>query len=61
MFPVNTMAYDSVSPDEAHPGFHSKPLDAAIGQVPAPYSPGSRHDQQIQMKHTKHYQNTIFS
>jgi hypothetical protein len=22
---------------------HSKPLDAAIGRVPAPYRPGSRH------------------
>jgi hypothetical protein len=22
---------------------HSKPLDAAIGQVPAPYRPGGRH------------------
>jgi len=27
----------------AHPGLHLKPLDAAIGQVPAPYRPGGRH------------------
>ena len=26
---------------------HSKPLDAAIGRVPAPYRPGGRHGQQI--------------
>jgi hypothetical protein len=25
------------SPDGAHPGLHSKPLDAVISQVPAPY------------------------
>jgi hypothetical protein len=31
----------------AHPGLHLKPLDAAIGRVPAPYCPGSRHGQQI--------------
>jgi hypothetical protein len=31
------------TPDGAHPGLHSKPLDAAIGQVPAPYCPGGRH------------------
>ena len=29
------------SPDGAHPGLHGKPLDAAIGQVPAPYRPGA--------------------
>ena len=34
-------------PDEAHPGLHSKPLDAAIGQVPEPYRPGGHHGQQI--------------
>jgi hypothetical protein len=28
------------SPDGAHPGLHLKPLDAAIGRVPAPYCPG---------------------
>jgi len=26
-----------VSPDRAHPGLHSKPLEAAIGRVPAPF------------------------
>ena len=36
------------------PGLHWKLLDAAIGQVPAPYCPGGRHGQQIRMKHTKH-------
>jgi hypothetical protein len=40
------------SPKGAPPGLHSKPLDAAIGQVPAPYCPGSRHGQRIRMKHT---------
>ena len=29
--------------DKAHPGHHSKPLDAAIGRVPAPYRPNGRH------------------
>ena len=29
------------SPDRAYPGLHSKPLDASIGQVPAPYCPGA--------------------
>jgi hypothetical protein len=29
------------------PGLHSEPLDAAIGQVPAPYHPGGRHDRRI--------------
>jgi hypothetical protein len=38
----------------AHPELHSKPLDAAIGRVPAPYRPGNRHGQRIQIKHTKH-------
>ncbi len=28
-------------PDVARPGLHQKPLDAAIGQLLAPYSPGS--------------------
>jgi hypothetical protein len=35
------------SPNEAHPGLHLKPLDAAIGQVPAPYRPGGRPGQRI--------------
>jgi hypothetical protein len=38
----------------AHPELHSKPLDATIGRVPAPYRPGNRHGQRIQIKHTKH-------
>jgi hypothetical protein len=42
------------SPDKAHPGLHSKPLDAAIGRVPAPYCPDRGHGRQIQLKHTKH-------
>jgi hypothetical protein len=33
---------------------HSKPLDAAIGQVPAPYCPDGRHGQRIRIKNTKH-------
>ena len=40
------------SPDEAHPGLHSKPLDVAIGRVPAVYRPGGCHGRRIQMKHT---------
>ena len=36
----------------AHPGLHSKPLDAAIGQVPAPYRPNGRHGLRIRIKHT---------
>ncbi len=32
-------------PNGAHPGLHSKPLDAAIGRVPAPYHPGGSHGQ----------------
>jgi hypothetical protein len=31
----------------AHQGLHWKPLDAAIGQVPALYRPGGRHGQRI--------------
>jgi hypothetical protein len=38
----------------AHPGLHSKPLYAAIGQVHAPYCPRGCHGQQIRKKHTKH-------
>jgi hypothetical protein len=34
-------------PDEAHPGLHLKPLDAAIGRVALPSCPGSLHGQQI--------------
>jgi len=40
---------------------HLKPLDAAIGQVPASYRPGGCHGRRFQIKHTKHYQNTTFS
>ena len=29
--------------NESQPGLHLKPLDAAIGQVPAPYCPNDRH------------------
>jgi hypothetical protein len=35
------------SSNRAHPGLHLEPLDAAIGQVPAPYCPGGHHGQQI--------------
>jgi hypothetical protein len=28
-------------PNGAHPWLHTKPLDAAIGQVPAPYCPAA--------------------
>jgi hypothetical protein len=33
------------SPGGAHTGLHLKPLDDAIGQVPAPDHPGGRHGQ----------------
>ena len=42
------------SPDGAHPGLHLKPLDAAIGRVPAPYCPGGRHGRRFR----KNTQNT---
>ena len=35
------------SPQEAHPGLHSKPLDAAIGRVHAPYHPDRCHGRGI--------------
>ena len=35
-------------------GASLEPLDTAIGRVPAPYHPGGRHGQRIQIKHTKH-------
>ncbi len=39
------------TPDRAHPWLHAKPLlDAAIGQVPAPYCPGGCHGWQFWMK-----------
>ncbi len=38
------------SPNGAHLWLHAKPLDAAIGQVPAPYCPGSLHGQRFRMK-----------
>jgi hypothetical protein len=33
---------------------HSKPLDAAIGRVPALYYPVGRHGRRFRIKHTKH-------
>ncbi len=38
------------SPDGVHPWLHAKPLDATIGQVPAPYCPGGCHGRQFWMK-----------
>ena len=35
-------AIRSASPDAAWPGLYQKPLDAAIGQLLAPYRPGGR-------------------
>ena len=35
-------AIRSALPDAAWQGLHRKPLDAAIGQLPAPYLPGGR-------------------
>jgi hypothetical protein len=34
-------------PNGAHPWLHVKPLDATIGQVPAPYCPGGCNGQQF--------------
>jgi hypothetical protein len=33
---------------------HSKPLDAAIGRVPAPYRPGGRHGRRFPIKNIEH-------
>ena len=38
------------SPDGAHLWLHVKPLDAAIGWVPAPHHPGGRHGRQTRSK-----------
>ncbi len=38
-----TGTMQGTSPNGAHPWLHVKPLDAAMGQVPAPYCPGGRH------------------
>jgi hypothetical protein len=40
------------SPNAVHPWLHAKPLDAAIGRVPAPYCPGGHHGQGFQKKKT---------
>ena len=37
-------------PNGAHPGLHSKPMDAAIGRVPAPYRPDGRHGRRFRSK-----------
>ena len=34
-------------PKRAYPGLHSKPLDASIRRLPAPYCPGGRHGRRI--------------
>ncbi len=44
-------AMRGASPDGAHPWLHAKPLDAAIGQMPAPYPPGGHHGWGFRMKH----------
>jgi len=36
-----------ILPDVAHPGLHTKQLDAAIGLVPVQHRPGGRHGQRI--------------
>ncbi len=41
----------SALPNRAHPWLHAKPLDAAIGRVPAPNSPGGCHGRRFWMKH----------
>ncbi len=48
------------SPDGAHPGLHSKPLDAAIGRVPVLYCPSSRHGRQLWSK-TQNTNRNFFS
>ncbi len=40
------------SPNRARSGLHWKPLNAAIGKVPAPYCPGSCHGQRIRWNNT---------
>ena len=46
------------SPDAACPGLHRKPLDAAIGQLLAPYHPGGRHGDN---QHNDNAKCTLFS
>jgi hypothetical protein len=36
-------------PDGAHPELHSKPVDAAIGRVLAPYRPSGRQGHRIRI------------
>ncbi len=43
-------AMRGASPDGAHPWPHAKPLDATIGQVPAPYHLGGCHGWRFWMK-----------
>ena len=43
----------STSPDLAWPGLHRKPLDAAIGQLLAPYCPGGRQGNNQQNNNAK--------
>ena len=40
-------------PDGAHPGLHSKPMDAAIGRVLASHRRGGRHGRRFQKKNHK--------
>ena len=43
-------AMRGASPDEAQPGLHSKPKDAAIGQVLASHCPSGRHGRRFRSK-----------
>ncbi len=43
-------AMQGALPNGAHQWLHAKPLDAAIGRMPAPYCPSGRHGLQFWMK-----------
>ena len=48
------------STDGAHPGLQSKPMDAAIGRVPAPYRPDGRHGRRLRSKTKKTLTKNLF-
>jgi hypothetical protein len=61
ILPVYTGATWFTSPNEACPGLHLKPLDAAIGQAKAPYCPDGHHCIHGSEKQQKCQQNTTVS
>ena len=47
-------AMRGASPNEAQPGLHSQPMDAAIGRVLASHCRGGRHSRRFWSKTQKH-------